>query len=269
MGYIKEYHYHHNEDTIFYGNNHNNSVPYFGVELEVDEYAARYSDYHVDKADNCAKSVSDILGENFVYFEEDGSLNNGFEIITQPATLQNHLEKCEDYKEAFKKIVRCGFTSHKCHNCGLHVHFNRSFFTEGHSETEVDLYITRLLYLVEKFWEEIYIFSRRRRSDLDHYASRYDDAPEEVVRKTKNCFYLYGRYHAVNLTNENTIEFRMFRGSLNIETFFATLEFCQNLVMTAKNVESAQEIQNVTWDDLMNTERLKAYWERVKQRRQR
>lgn len=44
------------------------------------------------------------------------------------------------------------------------------------------------------------------------------------------------RYHAVNNSNSYTVELRVFRGTLNAETFVATVDFAYNLVKNAKDV---------------------------------
>lgn len=38
-----------------------------------------------------------------------------------------------------------------------------------------------------------------------------------------------GRYQAVNLQNRNTIEFRIYNGTLKVSTLYATLQFTSNI----------------------------------------
>ena len=71
------------------------------------------------------------------------------------------------------------------------------------------------------------------------------------------------RYYAVNLSNDDTIEFRLFRGTLNPDSFLATLELVNTIVCYSRSDKS---IDGMTWDDLLVTDRLKAYWETVKGR---
>lgn len=255
---IKGYH-DHDRNPTFFGDNHNNANPYFGVELEVDHGIEECKE-------DCAKKIQCHLGENFVYFEEDGSLNAGFEIITQPATLEYHTSIMESYKKAFNSVKNYNFKSHDTDTCGYHIHFNRSFFTENATEEQADLYLTRLLYLFEKFWNEMVIFSRRKISEIEDYACRYDESPKDTVQGFKLSRFHKNRYHAVNLTNTNTIEFRIFKGTLNPETFLATLQLCQKLVYISKYVQSAEELQNLKFEDLLWTDELKNYWQRVAKR---
>lgn len=91
---------------------------YFGVELEVD-YGGN---------DN-AKEVLDIANydkEN-IYIKSDGSLDDGFEIVTHPMTL-NYYINLMPWEEVMRKLIRMGYKSHKAGTCSLHIHINRTAF---------------------------------------------------------------------------------------------------------------------------------------------
>ena len=51
------------------------------------------------------------------------------------------------------------------------------------------------------------------------------------------------RYHAVNLTNDNTVEFRLMRGTLNYDSFMATIDFLWTTAMNA-NTMTDDDITN-------------------------
>lgn len=71
--------------------------------------------------------------------------------------------------------------------------------------------IARILYFFEKNWEELLKFSRRTQHQLDQWAARYGykDQPKELLDHAKKSAHA-GRYTSVNLTNKNTIEFRIY-----------------------------------------------------------
>lgn len=71
--------YYFKPEPIFYGT----GKRYFGVELEVDEGG---------ESDSNAERVLDIAntGNELIYCKHDGSLNDGFEIVTHPMTLKQH-----------------------------------------------------------------------------------------------------------------------------------------------------------------------------------
>lgn len=60
-----------------------------------------------------------------------------------------------------------------------------------------------------------------------------------------------GRYTAVNLKPENTIEFRIFRGTLRYETFIATLEFAHYLCELAKEL-SDENFHAMSWSEFVS-----------------
>jgi hypothetical protein len=70
---------------------------------------------------------------------------------------------------------------------------------------------------------------------------------------------------AVNLCNSNTVELRMFRGTLNVETFFATLQLVHVLVERAIDIgNDVNRVQQISWEELVHSDypELNAYLER-------
>lgn len=246
---IHSYHHSHNYGTRFYGGIDNGATLFMGLELEIDEG---------DDRDDTAREMKDCMPDGFITMENDGSLDCGFENITQPATLEYHTSIRNNYENMFQIAKVNGFRSHNTNTCGYHIHFNRTFFEDKEDEC-----IAKLLYLVEKFWDELVKFSRRNYDNLNRWAKKYDKTPNEVVADMK-CYNL-NRYYAINLTNRSTIEFRMFRGTLKSETFFATLQLVDTIVRYVKEHTNA-DIQSLNFEDLLITDELKTYWERVKNR---
>ena len=60
-----------------------------------------------------------------------------------------------------------------------------------------------------------------------------------------------GRYTAVNLTNSETVELRLFRGTLKLNTLIATLQFVNHLCEVAISL-SDQELQDMSWFDFLD-----------------
>ena len=59
-----------------------------------------------------------------------------------------------------------------------------------------------------------------------------------------------GRYVAVNLENYETIEFRLFRGTLRYETFIATLQLVHEIYNIAIALTD-RELENLSWSDFV------------------
>ena len=79
------------------------------------------------------------------------------------------------------------------------------------------------------------------------------------------------KYRAINLTHPHTVELRMFKGTLNYNTFMATLEFVRNLVDFSKE-SSLDKIENSVFSDIINYEKndfLNDYYNTCLQKRQR
>ena len=218
---------------IFYGE----GKRFFGVELEIDGAG--------EDNDNAAEILHIANVERpLVYCNHDGSLDDGFEIATHPMTLDFHLHNMP-WEQIVEEAKKLGYTSHQAGTCGLHVHVNRNAF--GETEVQQDAVIARILYFVEKNWEELLKFSRRTQSQLDQWAARYGykDQPKELLDHAKKSAHA-GRYTSVNLTNKNTIEFRIFRGTLKHNTLIATLQLLDRICDVALFM-SDEQVKAMSW----------------------
>ena len=232
---IKSYGY--KPDPIFYGSND----LYMGIELEV------------DKGGEDSGNADEILGVanapgKRIYCKHDGSLHNGFEIVSHPMTLDYHMNKMS-WKDVFETALDLGYKSHNTSTCGLHVHCDRTFF--GDDDMMQELVIGRIVYFVEKHWSELVRFSRRTSDALERWAARYatiSPTTTETFRKAKDK--RMGRYVAVNLENYETIEFRLFRGTLRYETFIATLQLVHEICNIAISLTD-RELENLSWSDFV------------------
>ena len=229
--------YYYKPKPIFYGK----GFRYLGVELEIDCGGER---------NDRARQLMNIANDRFehIYIKHDGSLDDGMEIVTHPMTLEYHLNEMP-WAEVLGEAVYMGYLSHQASTCGLHVHVNRSAL--GETEDEQEEVIARILFFVENHWNELLRFSRRTRSQMDRWAARYGrkDDPKAVLDSAKRS--QNQRYRCVNLTNYNTVEFRMFRGTLKLNTLLATLQMVDRICEVALYFTD-QEMQNLTWSDFVS-----------------
>lgn len=235
---IKSYNY--KPEPIFYGS----GDFYFGVELEIDKGG--------EDNDN-ARELLDIGNheKNHIYCKHDGSIYNGFEVISHPMTLSYHKDKMPWY-ELMNSALGLGYKSHNTETCGLHCHVNRNGF--GETEEEQDAAIGRVVYFVEKHWNELVKFSRRKEANLNRWAARYstisNTAKETYTKAKGKCS--NNRYLAINLTNSSTIEFRLFKGTLRYETFLATLELVKHICYLASQLFD-EDFEKMSWLDFVQT----------------
>lgn len=73
--------------------------------------------------------------------------------------------------------------------------------------------------------------------------------PQEQIVHAKNSD--AGQYTAVNLTNSETIEIRIFRGTLKLNTLLATLQLVNHLCDVAVLL-SDESLQDMSWYDFLN-----------------
>lgn len=232
---IKNYSY--KPEPIFYGSGN----LFYGVELEVDKGG---------EDDENAQLILNIANqtEERIYCKHDGSINNGFEIVSHPMSFEYHTNNM-NWREIFEKAISLGYRSHNTSTCGLHIHCSRSAFGKDYDEQEEA--IARVIFFVEKHWNELVKFSRRTLDNLNHWAAKYatiSNTAEETYQKVKNK--RLGRYVAVNLENYGTIEFRLFRGTLRYKTFIATLQLVDEICNCAINMTD-NEIERMSWLDFV------------------
>lgn len=233
---IQDYSY--KPEPIFYGNGRR----YLGVELEIDG---------AGESSGNAKTILSLANarKELIYCKHDGSLDEGFEIVTHPMTLEFH-QKEMPWEAVMREAVTMGYQSHQCGTCGLHVHVSRAAFGSTHREQEAG--IARVLYFFEKHWEELLKFSRRTPRQLERWAARYGlkDHPMDILDHAKKG-YGGGRYSCVNLKNSDTIEFRMFRGTLKYNTLLATLQLVDRVCDVAIYL-SDDELKALSWTSFVS-----------------
>ena len=229
----------------------------FGIELEVDKGP-------YDERDTAISEIADASED--VYMKHDGSLDTGFEIVTHPCTLEYHMYEFK-WRHITSIAKRHGFKSHDARTCGLHVHVGR--YQLGQNDRERHNNIAKIIMLVDRHWDALVKFSRRRPEQLNHWAKRPAISPirstDTEDRIIDRMWYADNgdRYQAVNLRNSGTIEFRMFNGTLKRDTIIATVQLLSNICQYAMT-HTPQECLASTWDDITTYrmfEELKAYCE--------
>ena len=222
---------------IFYGEGNF----YMGVELEVDMGGEDAQSAQI------LQELANQRAEH-IYIKHDGSLNNGFEIVSHPMSPAYHYNSM-NWRELLDKALALGYLSHRTSTCGLHIHCNRDAF--GEHEDEQEERIGRVVYFLEKHWCELVNFSRRTSDALDRWAARYatiSETTKETYTKAKQK--QMGRYVALNLSNEETIEFRLFRGTLRYETLIATLQLTEQICSLARRATD-EEMEQLSWSEFV------------------
>jgi hypothetical protein len=194
-----------------------------GLELEIEVS----DDYCKDtRAKVLLDGMSDYKDEDgirhtYCLMEEDGSLDNGFEMVTAYTGLDVHKAQLQYFKNR-----TAGLTSHDTSTCGLHVHVCKSSMTTLHAAKMV-LFINDpdnigLVKAIARRSDASYSKIKNKKDDkhwLKDSVHSSKDKDEQIRRINSD------RYEALNFKNDRTIEFRLFKGTLKYETMIACLEF--------------------------------------------
>lgn len=212
MKHIKSYGYKPNPVFHRTENDKHNDL-FFGIELEVERNKSATSIGHMSEA---------ILNEAHYYFKKDGSLNDGFEIVTHPMTF-SYIQANKDkvFKDMLNKLIEAEYRSYDSTSCGIHIHLSKKAFG------------TWQLYRFIKFFidnkEFVTNISQRKRDLLERWAAIDEEKDDAIIYKAKKKAGNYKRYVAVNLQNSSSVEIRIFRGTLNYQSFLKNIEFCYAL----------------------------------------
>lgn len=218
----------------------------FGLELEVDDGD--------EPAEDTAQAVIEAA-EGRVYCKHDGSLDSGFEIVSHPGTLAHHT-----YETRWRAITsickKAGFRSHDTSTCGLHIHVGRSGLGSDWDERQASG--NKLVLLANTLRDELKTFSRRTQETLERWADlpclnlRPGMSDHELCEQAER-FGAYTRYVGINRQNGSTIEFRIFRGTLERDTILASIQLVHNLCRYAMT-HTPTECTTCTFRDIVSVQ---------------
>ena len=189
---------------------------YLGIELE----------YETRDRDIARVKVGKALA-NHAIMKSDGSIRNGFEIVTCPATLEIHQE---EFKKFFDNLPG---ELYAASNTGLHVHVSRTplnQFTIG----KMTEFVNRL----------------DNKQFIAYIAGRIDNSyARQEPERTVTYPFVKGagnRYNALNLQNSDTVEFRIFSTPTTWEQFSSRIEFCQALTDYCQPAQVGTSLKHLT-----------------------
>ena len=220
--------YSYRPDAIFHSTDKNERL-FFGMEIEVE--AGR-------RVHEASEYAYQLEAEELAYLKHDGSLNCGFEVVTHPMSHDFFKNEADDFFKVIEGLrsdykVKSWDTS----TCGLHIHISRSGFNGGpHMHRFLNL-----IYSNQSFYETL-----AGRSS-DQWAKFSDIIQKDWMRDAEgnrvagdNGIWLTtsrrtfkdkldqnrssDRYSAVNTQNRETLEMRIFRGTVNGDTIKAHLD---------------------------------------------
>lgn len=234
-------------------NLHLNVAPIaIGMELEVEDVKNLNPRKSLtEKSDDFDKDAAELL----MYFKTDSSLVDGFEIVSHPRTIKSWIEIKNRLKDFMKKFKDAGFRSYDTGRCGMHFHINRTAF---HGPYHIAKFI--------KFWEQnhelSFALSRRSVASMATY-SHIQTHKAEVFASiiSERDPYGSGRgslravgdmpraelpHHSAVALTQHTVEVRIFRGTMNVNTILTTMEMVAKVIaVTAYSGLGELGVENV------------------------
>lgn len=245
----------HNNHPKFFGE-YKGEFAGLGFELEV-ETSHDNRMYEGKVAYNLIPSCS--FEPNELRYAHDGSLNNGFEIISEPHTVKDFWSKTDKWCEMLDYLKRNHYTSHNSGRCGLHIHVSRAMF--GKTKEQQNKAIAKILAFYHDNFEELQTISRR--TDLEYCGENYWEYsnPSGYKKNVPNKYRrwktsvdehtdgVYNHYCAINNSNKNTVEFRLGRGTINSLSFLAWIDLTLTLVKNSRRIsyEKLDSNDRVSW----------------------
>jgi hypothetical protein len=195
---------------------------YFGIELEVER----------NGSDTSKSSMAKLIENDAYYLKNDGSLSDGFEIVTHPMTFSFiQQNKSIVFSKMLSLLSVKGYRSYDSDTCGMHIHLSKKAFG------------TWQLYRFIKFFVDnkdfVTSISQRKSEQLNKWATIEEEDDNSIIYKAKKKDGNSKRYVAINLQNDKTIELRIFRGTLNHMSFMKNIEFAYalfNFTRDCKNI---------------------------------
>jgi len=178
-------------------------------------------------------SKSDIIEDVYskmhnVYYKEDGSLDDGIELVTHPIEFNSINWQAWNDTLSYLRSKNCK-SYNTSYSCGLHIHVSKNAFG-NYGLLKAHLLCAK----IEKFLHKI---SKRTSSNWRNWTApsniNYSDANSfrrEIIsrRLRKQEQISQAPRGAFNYTG-NTIELRMFRGTLDLEGFRSCVEFAKDI----------------------------------------
>ena len=220
---------------------HGLPILHFGVEIEVDIHEEQEEDYGSDiilEGNNFASLVN-IIGRgigksNLFYSKSDGSLTEqGVEVVSHPFSWNFWKQYGKNiYDALFSALISSGYYSAESSEGGMHIHVSKSAINRTQ--------LHKLLWFIYECPSFIKMIAQRSSrwgsvswsSLIGGYANESFSKRRAYVSKiAKRKFSPRAeRYTAINMQPNDTIEFRMFNGTLNIMTLSKAIEFIHSLL---------------------------------------
>lgn len=194
---------------------HSKNTLFMGGELEVE--MSRKATWDESKA--AREAFVSMRGKAVVV--HDGSLDEGFEIVSVPATLNSHYSMWE---ELCRGPIRQQIVSFLRSSCGLHIHMSKECF----SNYTLGMFLT----FINSSHNQDFITEMSGRGPNSYCARKPTKVSKAGMSRdhyADSVGHTHDKYVATNLRNPHTLEIRMFKGTLNYPSIMKAFEFLHSL----------------------------------------
>jgi hypothetical protein len=171
--------------------------------------------------------------------KHDGSVS-GPEFASQPGTLAYWRSVRPHVASMFRALLHGGMRSHDGDTCGMHVNIGSDAF-DGSDHLE------RFMALVAVNPRWTTRMAQRTHESMQSWANFRDIGDADNRSHLARTWRDYGYAHtshcsAVNLAHEGRVEFRIPRGTLRLDRFYAKLEWVASMVEYTRNADNATQV---------------------------
>ena len=209
---------------------------HYGVEIECDLHRSTGDNPLV--SGNTLASLVALIGkgstgqENLLYSKNDCTC--WVEVVSHPMSWNYWLLYGQEiFQTLFLKLRENKLFGYSASDSGMHIHVSRNAIKPYNIKKLIEF-----VYNPDNF-NFILDISQRTEEKLQEWGNPYFGATERdyLWRSINDSDYARDyleRSTAINLHNNNTIEFRIFRGTLNFQSFSKNLEFVRSLIQWVK-----------------------------------
>lgn len=195
---------------------------FMGLEFEMENVARNKYTHEIAEIFRDAYDLEQLM------LKHDGSISDGFELVTQPHTLDAfmHHFPWDLIREAQSQGMRGWDVGHR--EIGIHVHINRkAFYTKPeHNRRNASPHLMGFMTFIYKNVPSIKRIAGRN-VQYGHMSEQYLEEAYRICRYGESQ---YRRTLAINLQNNDTVELRMFRSTMRVERVQAYLQFVEAAV---------------------------------------
>jgi hypothetical protein len=197
--------------------NHDRTLTYYGIEFECEDIGRDYLE--------TLRALSD---GQYAHAENDSSLTNGFEVITEPATFDewSHGAMGRAMRQFHADMIEQG-ANFEAHTVGAHCHVSRVAFKDDNHLSRFAIFGTHNV---------DYTRAISGRTSYERYAHLDKYGPKEFRHAIKRRRDDRSRW--CNLTNRETVEVRLFAGSNNYDDYLAHIEWIAALIEYTKDLSA-------------------------------